>query len=74
MSVFRDAAYWARRVLMGLYGPAELDEKHDPVEQLKREHERDVQADEAEQEQEAQPTPVQDGQLQKERDARNEPA
>ena len=74
MSVFRDAAYWAKRVLMGLYGPAELDEKHDPVEQLKREHERDVQAEEAANERQAQPPPVQAGQLPEERDARNEPA
>lgn len=44
MRIFRDAAYWAKRMLVGLYGPAELDPEHDPAEQLKREHEREVQA------------------------------
>lgn len=46
MSVIRDAAYWVKRTLMGLYGPATLDERHDPGEQLKREHSREVRLDE----------------------------
>ena len=45
MNIIRDAAYWVKRTLMGLYGPATLDERHDPVEQLKREHSRDVRLD-----------------------------
>ena len=46
MNIFRDGIYWVRRALLGTYGPATLDPEHDPVEQLKREHEADVQTDE----------------------------
>lgn len=46
MSIFGDATYWVKRLLMGIYGPADLDPEHDPVQQLKHEHEEQVKSDE----------------------------
>jgi len=45
VNVIRDAAYWARRALLGIYGPGAQDPKSDPVEQLKRDHSDKVVAD-----------------------------
>lgn len=36
----RTIAYWVRLCLLTLFGPATLDAEHDPIVQLKREHER----------------------------------
>jgi len=38
MSVLNSMQYWAKRVTIGLWGPAELDEAHDPREALKEEY------------------------------------
>ena len=45
MNVVRDAVYWVRRTLLGVYGPATQDPKNDPVEELKRGHNSEVRAD-----------------------------
>jgi hypothetical protein len=38
MRVLRWIVYKVRLLLLGLYGPAELDAEHDPIVQLKKEH------------------------------------
>lgn len=38
MSAFDSIQYWAKRLTLGLFGPADLDEAHDPHEALKREY------------------------------------
>lgn len=41
MSFIRELAYRAKLVLLSIYGPAELDEEHDPVSQLKRDRDEE---------------------------------
>jgi hypothetical protein len=36
--LWRTIVYWVRLCLLTLFGPATLDEEHDPIVQLKREH------------------------------------
>ena len=38
MRGLRWASYKVRLLLLGLYGPAQLDDEHDPIVRLKREH------------------------------------
>ena len=38
MRVLRWIVYKVRLLLLSIYGPAELDEEHDPIVQLKKEH------------------------------------
>lgn len=42
MNPLKEISYRARRVLLAIYGPAELDEEHDPIKQLDREHEQEL--------------------------------
>lgn len=37
-SAFEAIAYWAELVLLTLFGPAQLDDEHDPVALLRRGH------------------------------------
>jgi hypothetical protein len=46
VNIVRDAIYWARKTLLGIYGPADLDPEHDPIKRLERDHEEEVEADE----------------------------
>jgi hypothetical protein len=39
MSMLDTLGYWAKRLTLGLRGPAELDKAHDPREALDREYE-----------------------------------
>ncbi|MGV1003230.1 MAG: hypothetical protein ACOYEV_00385 [Candidatus Nanopelagicales bacterium] len=45
MNPFGELFYQAKRFLLGALGPATLDEEHDPVEQLQREHEQQAELD-----------------------------
>ncbi len=36
----KDAAYFIRRLGLALFGPAQLDEEHDPIEALRRQYGR----------------------------------
>lgn len=38
MRLLRWIAYKVRLLLLGLYGPPRLDDEHDPIVQLKKEH------------------------------------
>jgi len=40
--------YWAKRITMGIWGPAQLPEPVDPVENMKKEHEVQEAVDAAE--------------------------
>lgn len=40
MGAIRELVYHAKLALLKLYGPPDLDPELDPIEQLKREHER----------------------------------
>ena len=42
MNPLREITYRARRLLINVYGPPQLDEKHDPVVQLDQEHEDEL--------------------------------
>lgn len=42
MNPLKEIAYHARKALLTIYGPAELDEEHDPIKQLEREHEQEL--------------------------------
>lgn len=47
MNLLREFTYRAKKLLIGIYGPAQLDEQHDPLVRLDREHEREVRSEEA---------------------------
>ena len=36
----REVSYWIQLALLSVLGPAQLDDEHDPIEQLKRAHHR----------------------------------
>lgn len=46
MNPLRELAYRAKLLLLHIYGPPQLDEDHDPVVQLKREHARELREEE----------------------------
>ena len=46
MNPLSEVAHWVKRTLYNIYGPAELDEKHDPIKQMDRDHEREKAAEE----------------------------
>ena len=46
MNPLKEFAFQARKALLNIYGPPQLDEEHDPVEQLKREHEQEIREEE----------------------------
>lgn len=54
MSVIGEIVYRAKLAMLSVFGPATLDEEHDPIAQLKREHDeglrqqRAAEADESE--------------------------
>ncbi len=37
---WREVSYWIQLALLSVLGPAQLDDEHDPIEQLKRAHHR----------------------------------
>lgn len=38
--VVKTVVYWVRVALLTLFGPATLDDEHDPIQRLRREHVR----------------------------------
>lgn len=46
MNPLRELAYRAKVVLLKLYGPADLEKEHDPVVQVKQEHQAEKAAEE----------------------------
>jgi hypothetical protein len=46
MRLMRELLFRVKWALLGVFGPATLDEEHDPIVQLKREHEREVREEE----------------------------
>jgi hypothetical protein len=47
MNVIHELVYRAKLVLVNLYGPPTLDEEHDPIVQLKRDHEQELREEQA---------------------------
>jgi hypothetical protein len=47
-----EVGYKVKVGLLNVYGPAELDPEHDPVQQLKRDHEREQSGSDTEQREE----------------------
>jgi hypothetical protein len=37
---WHEVSYWVQLALLSVLGPAQLDDEHDPIEQLKRAHHR----------------------------------
>ena len=47
MGPLGEVAYRTKLLLLNLFGPATLDEEHDPIAQLKREHEEELRQEKA---------------------------